>query len=49
MNHQIDQLKEEIAAKNNALTKEKMDHQEVEKHKDQLKVSTYKTFWQDLF
>lgn len=39
MNHQIDQLKEEISAKENALVKERLDHQDVEKHKEQLKVS----------
>ena len=38
MNHQIDQLKEEISAKDSALLKERLDHQEVEKHKEQLKV-----------
>ena len=38
MNHQIDQLKEEITAKENALVKEKLDHQDVEKQKEALKV-----------
>ena len=38
MNHQIDQLKEEISAKDSALLKERLDHQDVEKHKEQLKV-----------
>jgi len=37
MNHQIDQLKEEISAKDSALLKERLDHQDVEKHKEQLK------------
>ena len=39
MNHQIDQLKEEISAKDAALLKERLDHQDVEKHKEQLKVN----------
>ena len=39
MNHQIDQLKEEISAKDAALLKERLDHQDVEKHKEQLKVT----------
>merc|ERR1719372_21423 len=37
MNHQIEQLKEEITAKDHALVKEHFDHQKVEKHKEQLK------------
>lgn len=37
MNHQIDQLKEEITAKEAALVKEHLDHQRVEKEKDALK------------
>ena len=40
MNHQIDQLKEEISAKDSALLKERLDHQDVEKHKEQLKVKS---------
>lgn len=38
MNHQIDQLKEEIASKEQALVKEHLDRQRVEKEKDNLKV-----------
>ncbi|XP_071792879.1 cilia- and flagella-associated protein 58-like [Asterias amurensis] len=37
MNHQIDQLKEEITAKEAALVKEHLDHQRVEKEKEALK------------
>ena len=37
MNHQIEQLKEEITAKDHALTKEHFDHQRELKHKEQLK------------
>lgn len=37
MNHQIDQLKEEIQAKENALLKEHFEHQRVEKDKENLK------------
>lgn len=37
MNHQIDQLKEEITAKEAALVKEHLEHQRVEKEKDALK------------
>ena len=37
MNHQIEQLKEEITAKDHALVKEHFDHQKVEKQKEQLK------------
>lgn len=37
MNHQIDQLKEEIMAKEAALVKEHLEHQRVEKEKDALK------------
>ncbi|XP_069140522.1 cilia- and flagella-associated protein 58-like [Argopecten irradians] len=37
MNHQIDQLKEEIQAKEAALVKEHLEHQRVEKEKDTLK------------
>lgn len=37
MNHQIDQLKEEITAKESALVKEHLEHQRVEKEKDALK------------
>lgn len=38
MNHQIDQLKEEITSKEQALVKEHLDRQRVEKEKDNLKV-----------
>jgi len=37
MNHQIDQLKEEISAKEAALVKEQLEHQRVEKDKESLK------------
>ncbi|XP_067934774.1 cilia- and flagella-associated protein 58-like [Watersipora subatra] len=37
MNHQIDQLKEEITSKEQALVKEHLDRQRVEKEKDNLK------------
>lgn len=37
MNHQIDQLKEEITAKEATLVKEHLEHQRVEKEKDALK------------
>ena len=37
MNHQIDQLKEEISAKEAALVKEQLDHQRVDKEKEALK------------
>ena len=37
MNHQIDQLKEEIQAKESALVKEHLEHQRVEKEKETLK------------
>ena len=39
MNHQIDQLKEEITSKEQALVKEHLDRQRVEKEKDNLKVT----------
>ncbi|XP_013394677.1 cilia- and flagella-associated protein 58 [Lingula anatina] len=42
MNHQIDQLKEEISAKEAALIKEHMDHQRVEKEKEALKAELQK-------
>ena len=38
MTHQIDQLKEEIQAKEAALVKETLVNQQVEKEKDTLKV-----------
>lgn len=41
MNHQIDQLKEEITSKEQALVKEHLDRQRVEKEKDNLKVQTH--------
>eukprot|EP00002_Diphylleia_rotans_P004987 TRINITY_DN1392_c1_g3_i1.p1 TRINITY_DN1392_c1_g3~~TRINITY_DN1392_c1_g3_i1.p1 ORF type:complete len:887 (-),score=260.76 TRINITY_DN1392_c1_g3_i1:165-2825(-) len=37
MNHQIEQLKEEITAKDHALVKEHFDHMKVEKEKDSLR------------
>lgn len=37
MNHQIDQLKEEVSSKESALVKEHLEHQRVEKEKDALK------------
>jgi len=37
MNHQIEQLKEEITAKDQALVKEHFDHKKVEKEREQLK------------
>lgn len=37
MNHQIDQLKEEVSSKEAALVKEHLEHQRVEKEKDALK------------
>ena len=44
MNHQIDQLKEEITSKEQALVKEHLDRQRVEKEKDNLKVSYFDAF-----
>ena len=38
MNHQIDQLKEEISAKEASLVKEQTEHQRVDKEKEGLKV-----------
>ena len=37
MNHQIDQLKEEISTKEGSLVKEHLEHQRVEKEKESLK------------
>jgi chromosome segregation ATPase len=37
MNHQIEQLKEEISAKDHALVKEHFEHKKVEKEREQLK------------
>lgn len=37
MNHQIDQLKEEISSKEAALVKEHLEHQRVDKEKEALK------------
>ena len=37
MNHQIDQLKEEISAKEAALVKEQLEHMRVDKEKEALK------------
>ena len=45
MNHQIDQLKEEITSKEAALVKEHLEHQRVEKEKDALKVCHYILRW----
>uniref|UniRef100_H3A1A5 Cilia and flagella associated protein 58 n=1 Tax=Latimeria chalumnae TaxID=7897 RepID=H3A1A5_LATCH len=42
MNHQVDQLKEEITAKEAALVKEHLDHQRVEKEKESLKAELQK-------
>ena len=39
MNHQIDQLKEEISAKEASLVKEQTEHQRVDKEKEGLKVT----------
>lgn len=39
MTHQIDQLKEEIQAKESALLKEVLEHQRVDKEKETLKVT----------
>lgn len=41
MNHQIDQLKEEITSKEAALVKVNLDHGRVEKEKEALKVRVY--------
>jgi len=38
MNHQIDQLKEEITTKEGALVKVNLDHTRLEKEKEALKV-----------
>ncbi|XP_043911882.1 cilia- and flagella-associated protein 58 [Protopterus annectens] len=42
MNHQVDQLKEEISSKETALVKEHLDHQRVEKEKEALKAELQK-------
>jgi len=44
MNHQIEQLKEEITSKDHALVKEHFDHHKVEKEKETLQqeLSRYK-------
>ncbi|MGH0129389.1 UNVERIFIED_CONTAM: hypothetical protein FKN15_024118, partial [Acipenser sinensis] len=42
MNHQIDQMKEEISGKEAALVKEHMEHQRVEKEKEALKAELQK-------
>ena len=42
MSHQIDQLKEEIQAKEALLVKEHLDHQRVEKEKETLKTELQK-------
>jgi len=41
MNHQIDQLKEEITTKEAALVKVNLDHTRVEKEKEALKVNIF--------
>ena len=45
MNHQIDQLKEEISSKEAALVKEQLEHQRVEKEKESLKSKLWRFFW----
>lgn len=40
MTHQVDQLKEEISAKESALVKLHLEQQRIEKEKETLKVST---------
>lgn len=42
MQHQIEQLKEEVSAKDLALVKEHFDHMKVEKEKDSLKMELSK-------
>ena len=42
MNHQIEQLKEEVGAKDLALVKEHFEHVKVEKEKDALRVEVGK-------
>ena len=44
MNHQIDQLKEEISSKEAALVKEQLEHQRVEKEKESLKSELWRFF-----
>lgn len=39
MNHQIDQLKDEISTKEAALVKERLEHDRVDKEKEALKVT----------
>jgi chromosome segregation ATPase len=46
MNHQIDQLKEEIQAKDHALVKEHFEHQKVEKEREGLKKEKQKVIQQ---
>lgn len=41
MTHQVDQLKEEITAKEAALVKVHLDHQRIEKEKEALKVKYF--------
>ncbi|KAJ6669109.1 hypothetical protein lerEdw1_007918 [Lerista edwardsae] len=45
MTHQVDQLKEEISAKEAALVKVHLDHQRIEKEKEALKVSAEAESW----
>lgn len=52
MTHQIDQLKEEIQAKESALLKEVLEHQRVDKEKETLKVTFLNylfPFWESFF
>ncbi|MEE6486961.1 hypothetical protein FKM82_014744 [Ascaphus truei] len=48
MNHQVDQLKEEITSKESALVKVHLDHQRIEKEKEALKVELQKMKQQSL-
>lgn len=48
MNHQVDQLKEEITSKEAALVKVHLDHQRIEKEKDALKAELQKMKHQSL-
>nr|XP_033799268.1 cilia- and flagella-associated protein 58 [Geotrypetes seraphini] len=48
MNHQVDQLKEEITSKETTLVKVHLDHQRIEKEKEALKAELQKMKQQDL-
>ncbi|XP_053548975.1 cilia- and flagella-associated protein 58 [Bombina bombina] len=48
MNHQVDQLREEIASKESALVKVHLDHQRIEKEKESLKAELQKMRQQSL-